>query len=621
METVTERLKHVRIFSFTAYATRGTSLGITPDYRPEPIMGAFSWTGSDIQVALGIERDVLEVRGLAKDVLVTVVNAVNNNMADSTRVHLIHETGAPSMPTYNAEEDCPPEVCLRLDGRGIVFRADCVDCMRNPVGSFETVDYYTTLNDCPKEDFVQCRRKSQEPTAEITDVLRQSESLELHTMKGYRSVNVYTAGAFLLDLNMGIFVFLDVEEVAKPARDVLIMCMSIGIAMACVTSLGGVAPLLNAYIKSGNWFAPKDTSKPTAIVAIDIQGSTTLWARYSEEMVPTIATYQRVINSLLPRYRAYEFKSSGDACVYAFSSVPNAVEFCTQLQIALSVQKWEKRISKYYCGFLSTDEEKWKGLRVQVGLTCGFVNIKFDEALGRYQYHGPTVNAAVACQTAAMGGQILATGSILDQMGERMPYETRPLGLHELPGLDELKALYELVPEGLEDRVVQGLKPGDLPSERIRTMSGGDDDRGDEHDDDDDDENGHTTAYPRQSAKAAALDTALTAEFTRRVEITFRTLRCLFSTLMGTTRETTVKAFCDRWSVNYVPLPSDADRAGPVNPYEVVEDSDPNSSVNCGVDGALRQIAHKVAKVVVETEVLDAMTGSKSESTSSSGTN
>eukprot|EP00760_Papus_ankaliazontas_P025034 PhM_4_TR2460/c4_g1_i1/m.15267 len=63
--------------AFTAYATHGKSSGFTPDYRPEPVMGSYAWVGGDIALALGVERDVLEVRGLAKDVLVNVINVVN----------------------------------------------------------------------------------------------------------------------------------------------------------------------------------------------------------------------------------------------------------------------------------------------------------------------------------------------------------------------------------------------------------------------------------------------------------------------------------------------------------------------------------------------------------------
>ena len=87
----------------------------TPDYRPEPVIGARSVVtavGSKIAaaaVALVIERDVIELRGIASTSLANVFNTVQGRVRDSTELELFRLWGTPQMPYYEEREGCPAE--------------------------------------------------------------------------------------------------------------------------------------------------------------------------------------------------------------------------------------------------------------------------------------------------------------------------------------------------------------------------------------------------------------------------------------------------------------------------------------------------------------------------------
>eukprot|EP00760_Papus_ankaliazontas_P026165 PhM_4_TR3013/c0_g1_i1/m.89491 len=596
--------------AFEAYSSRAESRGITPDYRPEPVMGAFAWVGGDIQLALGIERDVLEIRGIAKDVLVDVFNSVNTNVDGSIRIHLVHEMGSPTMPTFSAQStNCDLEHCYVDGNAGVLFRDECVDCMRNPVGTFENIDFYTTLNDCAVADTLKCRRESQKPEGAIVDVLQNQEQIEINTFSGYRGVSVYATGALLKNLGTAIFVFLDVKEVAEPARNVLIVCASIGIALACFTALGGAAPLIKSYIDSGNWIAPKDENKVMAVAFTDIQSSTNLWAKYPKEMGEALDIHNRVIRKMVKVHRGYEVKTIGDAFMVAFASVSNAVDFTAGVQLELDKQKWSKKITKFYTKFLVSEESKWKGLRVRIGLHCGLGSIKFEESTGKYDYYGSLVNVAARVESTAVGGQILVSGAVIQFLGEKMKYDYRSIGHHELKGVEELQELFQINPPGLEGRSFQSLATA------MHDGTGGDGDSNELAENESGAYELEKTLSLRNegSGHRAAADITQSVEFSRRVEASYRVLKCMLSTLLGEAREKVMEIICDRWSVERPrgigALTSDQ------NPY-VVNNGDDDDN---GGD-PLKELCKKVVRVVVETEVLDAFTGPSSETSSSMNT-
>ena len=48
----------------------------------------------------------------------------------------------------------------------------------------------------------------------------------------------------------------------------------------------------------------------------------------------------------------------------------------------------------------------WNGLRVRVGIHCGYGEIRYDPVTKRYDYYGTVVNTAARIESVCHGGQI-----------------------------------------------------------------------------------------------------------------------------------------------------------------------------------------------------------------------
>jgi class 3 adenylate cyclase len=115
-----------------AFLTQGTADSITPDYRPEPVLGAAEYMHMMKTVFL-LERDVVEVRGLGLQSLIEIVDNINLEMKNSAEVQVFRHVDQPPMKTFDpavpctSEEDCitlPPPI-------GVYFKYNCIHCQRH----------------------------------------------------------------------------------------------------------------------------------------------------------------------------------------------------------------------------------------------------------------------------------------------------------------------------------------------------------------------------------------------------------------------------------------------------------------------------------------------------------
>ena len=176
-------------------------------------------------------------------------------------------------------------------------------------------------------------------------------------------------------------------------------------------------------------YAPKNQQFPFAIVFLDVENSTHLWAREPETMSDAIEKYANCVRKLLGKFEGYEVKNHGDMIMCAFQDAQNAVSFATQLQIALHTENWDDNgtIDRCYQQ-IDLDElgagesppqsaayrydEVWHGLRVRVGIHWGTGNIKVDNVTERYDYYGDVVNTAARVEAVANGGQVICTEAV-----------------------------------------------------------------------------------------------------------------------------------------------------------------------------------------------------------------
>ena len=123
-----------------AFEKRDYGWAITPDYRPEPVVGAYSYVGAGLNMAIVLERDVIELRGISFGIITEIINTVNRDNVGSLELEMAGFQGMPLMKQFYAYEPCPTSVtdCF-VDPRGIqnvngsnglIFRWDCQHCQR-----------------------------------------------------------------------------------------------------------------------------------------------------------------------------------------------------------------------------------------------------------------------------------------------------------------------------------------------------------------------------------------------------------------------------------------------------------------------------------------------------------
>eukprot|EP00759_Apiculatamorpha_spiralis_P036303 PhF_6_TR36516/c0_g1_i3/m.53784 len=360
---------------FNAYS-HGTSNYITPDYRPEPVQGAFAWMNSGLNIGMGFERDVLEIRGRGLKVLVAIADSINSKVKGSTRTHLVHYAGMPPMKVFNVSEPCDTDTCrISLEGKGIIFRRDCPHCMRQPQVALDSIEFLTALNDCPFGESRRCKKRSQKLSGPAVDVVEASQSsIQISEYVDYRKVDVLAGGVFLDNLTVGIFVKTDKRELMSAATEILTIsaCSGVGLALfglgvllyICRGMLHRIEVVLEALLARNVKHAPRVGD--VAMIFTDIQNSTKMWNANSKLTERAVEMHHAVIRHVINKHRAYEVKTMGDSFMIATNSATKAVQIANSIQLALMAAAWDDDL------LLLEDarvEECWfRGLRVRIGI-------------------------------------------------------------------------------------------------------------------------------------------------------------------------------------------------------------------------------------------------------------
>eukprot|EP00760_Papus_ankaliazontas_P018294 PhM_4_TR17457/c8_g1_i1/m.36653 len=229
--------------AFSTSITHRWSSSITPDYRPEPVFGTYLWLNR-FGMALGIERDVLELRTRSLGALSDALDTLNDRQELSLAMHLVRYSGMPASALFDTLDiaSCVDPrtgkgLCRKSASLSrVLWRKDCPHCMRRPTIPLDTVEYITGLHDCPVGDERTCRKASHELTASVAAALSEKGTTTTTTTNDvdYRGVSVLTGGAFLSNYSVGVLVKMDSEELEAPVRTVLIITSLSGVGMAVV---------------------------------------------------------------------------------------------------------------------------------------------------------------------------------------------------------------------------------------------------------------------------------------------------------------------------------------------------------------------------------------------------
>jgi class 3 adenylate cyclase len=159
---------------------------------------------------------------------------------------------------------------------------------------------------------------------------------------------------------------------------------------------------------------PADDEEPTlerrlaTILSADVAGYTRLMGENEEATVKTLRAHRAVFEALLKQHHGRVFNTAGDAILAEFPSAVEAVRCATEIQTALQTR----------------NEHLPPELKMlfRMGINLGDVVVQEGDLLG------DGVNVAARIQTVAEPGGICISGSVYDQIQNKLSLQFRPLG-------------------------------------------------------------------------------------------------------------------------------------------------------------------------------------------------
>jgi class 3 adenylate cyclase len=159
----------------------------------------------------------------------------------------------------------------------------------------------------------------------------------------------------------------------------------------------------------------------------DIEGSTPLLEALGSQYARLLAELRGIASSVADQHNGRLVDALGDEVFMAFEEAPDAVSSAIELTRRLA-------------------ETTWPGdalVRVRIGLHTGWPE------LTRSGYVGLDVHRAARIMSAANGGQIIASATVISALGRTETIAIRPLGRFALRGISEPVALFGIEAEGL----------------------------------------------------------------------------------------------------------------------------------------------------------------------------
>lgn len=180
----------------------------------------------------------------------------------------------------------------------------------------------------------------------------------------------------------------------------------------------------------------KDISAPTpnpqphlptgtlTLMFTDIEGSTLLWEKHSNEvMAEVINTHNKILRAANSAWGGTEVLSEGDAFFFVFPTASAAVMCALEIQLVLSTYQWQDSI---------------EALRVRIGIHTGDMILLDDE------YHGMPANLAKRITDAGHGGQILLSAVTHELVRTQFPPGSFvTLGEHRLKNIQNPEAIFQ----------------------------------------------------------------------------------------------------------------------------------------------------------------------------------
>ena len=164
--------------------------------------------------------------------------------------------------------------------------------------------------------------------------------------------------------------------------------------------------------------------KLTAILSADVQGYSRLMGDNEAETVRTLTAYREAIASLIGDYYGRVVDSPGDNLLAEFPSVVQAVECAIEIQRNLNA--WNAELP---------DKRK---MEFRIGINLGDV-IEEGERI-----YGDGINIAARLEGLAEGGGICISGTVYDQVMNKLDLKYEYLGEHSVKNIANRIRVYKI---------------------------------------------------------------------------------------------------------------------------------------------------------------------------------
>jgi class 3 adenylate cyclase len=146
----------------------------------------------------------------------------------------------------------------------------------------------------------------------------------------------------------------------------------------------------------------------STILMADVFGYSRMMGEDEERTVRTLRGHREVFDELLKAHRGRIFNTAGDAILAEFPSAVEAVRCATEIQTALRTRNEH----------LPEDQRMW----FRIGINLGDVIVQGGDLLG------DGVNVAARIQAIAEPGGVCISGSVYDQIQNKLTLQIRQLG-------------------------------------------------------------------------------------------------------------------------------------------------------------------------------------------------
>jgi len=153
------------------------------------------------------------------------------------------------------------------------------------------------------------------------------------------------------------------------------------------------------------------------ILSADVAGYSRMMGINEEATVQTLRGHRAVFDALLKQHRGRVFNTAGDAILAEFPSAVDAVRCATEIQTALQTRNEH----------LPPDQK----MQFRMGINLGDVVVQEGDLLG------DGVNVASRIQTVAEPGGICISGSVFDQIQNKLSLQFKPLGEQQFKNIGQ----------------------------------------------------------------------------------------------------------------------------------------------------------------------------------------